>query len=318
MCLRETLAQRGDWFPRNTGRMRAAMAARVAWPCVWIVVAVVGITALFDRLARPHSNAVVAIQAALLWLLGYAVLTNGTPRVSRTSRFRALAHLMGAACVTITCVLLVRPALFSRAQLGWVCSITFVAFVEEMVFRVLLPGRMTRALSLNLGRGRALAVAVALSQLTFGASHLLPTNARPDGLGPAAFMGLTASGLALWAIIERVGIWTAASLHALVNISLILAPMPSGMTIPPPVAALWIAGGVCLATCLPMRMMVLAKGQMAHYLGPYGPVRSFAWRVTSRNPRSQRSASQNGRRAPTRTRLSTASWQALTGSDSTI
>lgn len=105
----------------------------------------------------------------------------------------------------------------------WVTGLACAAFVEEMVFRVMLPRKLVEIFS-GLNRVRAVAVAIVLSQGTFAAAHF--TVGAPGASDALRFVQLLSSGLALWAIVQVLGVTVAASIHTIVNVFSILHSSP--------------------------------------------------------------------------------------------
>jgi len=220
----------------------------LSWSCGSVLFAIAGITALFEWLRTPNTTSLLATRVVVLWLMGYAALTSGMPRAAANSRPRVAAHLLGATCVTFLVVVAARASLLSPTRAGWICTVLAAAFVEEVVFRVLLPRRLEHDLSTVLRPTRALPLAVAISQAVFAIAHVLPQSPAASGLGLLGLLRLAGGGLALWAVTTRIGLWLAASLHALTNLALIFAPSGWGAVIGPVEVGLWMVGGMCLAS----------------------------------------------------------------------
>jgi hypothetical protein len=105
--------------------------------------------------------------------------------------------------------------------------IAYAAWIEELVFRRVLPRAFMRGLASSRGP-RPGVVAVVASQFLFAATHFLPGLQQQAGIGWAALMRLFVGGLLLAAVVSRSGLAIGALLHAELNLRAVLPQPPPG------------------------------------------------------------------------------------------
>jgi hypothetical protein len=217
----------------------AAHAGRLAGPFT-LIGAVLLATAAAAHLRFP----IGAVHGEFVIISGFLVLLT------------TLAACGGVRLVEVRCdwlqlVALVTTAagVFIASQAGIIGSadtpfellgiIAYAAWMEELVFRRLLPRAFERTLH-PAGRGTG-AVCIVASQVLFAVSHFTPGLQYQSHLGVMALIRLFAGGLLLAAVVSRSGLAIGALLHAELNLRAVLPQ-------PPPQTASTL--GVCLIALL--------------------------------------------------------------------
>jgi hypothetical protein len=98
-----------------------------------------------------------------------------------------------------------------------ILTVVYAAWVEESVFRRILPRAFGRSLA-SFGERRAHAAGILVSQALFAAGHFMPGTIRyiwPDAAAP---LRLFAGGLLLWLVASRGGLTIAVIAHSLFNL----------------------------------------------------------------------------------------------------
>jgi hypothetical protein len=192
---------------------------------------------------RSVPHAVVAVSAFLCLLAGLAACLDIrlVDVQSDWLQLMALATTVGAMLVVSRTGLVGSP----DTAFALIAVIAYAAWVEELVFRRILPRAFTTAF--ESGGVRWTPGGVVTSQLLFAACHFVPGLRHQDGLGWVSLMRLFAGGLLFAAVVSRSGLAIGALLHAELNLRAVLPQ-------PPPDAATTI--GVFLIALLGLGITV--------------------------------------------------------------
>jgi hypothetical protein len=101
--------------------------------------------------------------------------------------------------------------------------IAYAAWIEELVFRRLLPDAFMRA---TRSTPRRRPVYVVASQFLFAASHFVPGLQQQTGFGLLALMRLFVGGLLFAAVVSQCGLAVGALMHAELNLRAVLPQPP--------------------------------------------------------------------------------------------
>jgi membrane protease YdiL (CAAX protease family) len=201
------------------------------------MIGVAVIAAVFAKL-QPRGEAALLAQFVLLLVYSYTLL-NTAGRMPLVMAANPIMNFLAACLVTTVAVQAMSTRSLVRPPADWVSSVLAAAFVEEIVFRVLLPNRIKRDLSEHMSGRLSLIFAVAGSQSTFAVSHFVHGGARDVNLH--RLIDLAGMGVLLYVAMSAVGLWFAVTLHALLNLSSAVPTMSDSLE-----KAAWFAGGVCV------------------------------------------------------------------------
>lgn len=202
----------------------------LSWPLIAAAATahVVGMSGTAVARWNPAGASVVFL--TLVWFI------SGIPRlVARTGRVRSLGrHATAVLALFAAIAVLIGAPLESVIALAAV-GILIPAFVEEYVFRGIIPHALNALLlDCRVGRRSARIAAVVLAQAVFAACHFVSASTRAAGWteGARLFVG----GLLYSNVVAASGIGTAAAVHATMNLTLSnsvalgdLAPSPFGL-----------------------------------------------------------------------------------------
>ena len=135
--------------------------------------------------------------------------------------------------------------------------VAYAAWIEELIFRRLLPRALTRALQPP-GR-RVLPIAVVASQLVFAAAHFVAGVQIRSALDLVALTRLFAGGLLFAAVVARCGLAIGVLLHAELNLRALL-PQP-----PPEMPSTL---GVCLIAALAVGVTLTQASSLRQTITP--------------------------------------------------
>jgi hypothetical protein len=200
------------------------VVARAAVPCaigLGVLIAAMAAAQVHSPLPRiPH--AIVSASVFLLLLSGIAACLD----------IRLLE--LPADLPQLTALVTTVAGVFVAARSGLVGSpstpvvligvVAYAAWIEELVFRRLLPRAFSGALGPH--RVRSTTVGVVASQLLFAAAHFLPGLQNQNDLGVASLTRLFLGGLLFAAVVSRSGLAIGALLHAELNLRAMLPQPP--------------------------------------------------------------------------------------------
>lgn len=207
------------------GISRAWIVACLSCLAIVAIVATIPVllTGVYPGVYHDRSvDASFASMTLLVLAMGVLAQPKLTPQAATVATLRAALHLIGAGSVVgIVLVHSTREAA-ERQDLPAITTLIVVAFVEEVVFRILLVQRIERALRGIVRTGPARLAAVVLAQLTFAACHFRYWLA--DSVHWPTMLSLFGAGVLLWFVRSHAGLWAAVTLHALVNANAL--PLP--------------------------------------------------------------------------------------------
>lgn len=224
--------------PGLSGRKISLSAISIAASLSYVATAI-GLAAWASLRFPPQTQSAIGatlLAAAVLplaWLAGV--------------KARHLKDALTALCVALAlfaCYVLAAE----NAPLGIAAlvGLLLAAWIEEVVFRALLPHLVSARLRNVLHPTLACVVAVVLSQAVFSACHFIPdasrfgTNLAEDAL--RLFVG----GIFYWVIVDTAGLGIAAALHASLNLSIVTRTLDWEVLSAPELSGLIVVSFVAL------------------------------------------------------------------------
>ena len=201
---------------------RAGELAAVVALCTWIVVGlslVVSASRWFP-LEASHSIAVGSFGCVLV-VAGLTRNTNfPTPHLRATGTFAC--HAIIGCLVFLALTVILFDGVQSLISLTLVAALYVPALAEEWIFRVAVPARITRILAdKDRKQSHVVFIAVIAAQATFAVSHLM--IGADNGVTPRLVdvLALFCGGCFLAILVQRVGLWFAAAVHASANLQVL-------------------------------------------------------------------------------------------------
>jgi hypothetical protein len=200
-----------------------AAQARGRTACITVLLAVglpVAVVAIARATAtlRPEAQSI----ASGILLAGFFALCIKNEVVSRLLVCEGLRQL-GMATALFTSFAFAFRAPASTMTASSIVGLLFLASVEEVGFRVLMPVQLVRALRAFLSPDGSRLTAVLLSQGSFTLCHFLPGASRAGSFVWIEATRLFVSGILYWIVVDVVGVWFAIGLHASVNFDVLRA-----------------------------------------------------------------------------------------------